>query len=169
MYPTDQDSSYPVHEPPDIERSSPPLISRMSRWLRHHYLESLLAAALATAVIFYLNPFPLLDLLVDRLPFTLAYQLTRLGKWLAYGGGSQLISGLFLVTAAAVVVVRWRRQFIDNDHLWSSRCPNCQSADLKRIRRTWPDRLVSRFVIPVRRYLCADCQWRGRKADRSRV
>jgi uncharacterized protein YlaI len=40
-------------------------------------------------------------------------------------------------------------------------CPRCHKLSLTRMRRTPFDRFISLFV-PVRRFECEGCSWRGR-------
>ncbi len=65
---------------------------------------------------------------------------------------------------------RVRRRVNDHQPWWSRHgCPSCGSRDLKRSPRRAGDRLVGRLGVPARRYVCADCGWRGRRIDESRV
>ena len=63
--------------------------------------------------------------------------------------------------------LRWRINRYEG--WWNTHCPDCQSKELKRTRRRPFDRLLGRLGIPVRRYICADCQWEGRRVDPWRV
>ena len=40
-------------------------------------------------------------------------------------------------------------------------CPRCRHDELRRIRTLWHQKLLRRIGIPVKRYLCDNCGWRG--------
>lgn len=45
---------------------------------------------------------------------------------------------------------------------WSTHCPGCeQNNTLERTHRTYQDRLWSLLFIPIRRYRCRNCRWKG--------
>jgi len=46
------------------------------------------------------------------------------------------------------------------DQVLSASCPNCQSMYLDRVGRRMLDKVTS-LIVPVRRYYCESCGWRG--------
>ncbi|MCA9996733.1 MAG: hypothetical protein KDE56_13330 [Anaerolineales bacterium] len=93
------------------------------------------------------------------------------------GSGSELVQAtrtiLFGLPAFTIGVflgtrrLRWRINRYEG--WWNTHCPDCQSKELKRTHRRSFDRLLGWLGIPVRRYICADCQWEGRRIDPWRV
>ena len=94
---------------------------------------------------------------------------SRLVKWLVFEQGTPSLGGAFLVVAVLVGVVRVRMRINGRQQWWARQCPTCQGTHLSRIHRTWPDRLLGKTGIPVRRYVCRDCGWRGLRIDESRI
>lgn len=88
---------------------------------------------------------------------------------------AQLDNGAIIIGLPTLVLslvglvwrLRWRVNHYQPWH--NDACPSCQSAQLKRKRRRYGDRLLGRLGIPVRRYICADCHWQGRLIDKRRV
>jgi hypothetical protein len=95
------------------------------------------------------------------------------GKPLAQDGASGRLAfsaGVILllpVGAGAILRLRWH--VVRNRRLWLSDCPRCGSKDLRRSPRLPRDRLLNRLRIPVRRYICADCYWKGSRIDSTRL
>lgn len=89
------------------------------------------------------------------------------------GGPSSLLAETgaimigFPTFAVALLLCAWRVRWRINQYepWWNTHCPACQSDQLKRSRRRPFDRLISKLGIPVRRYVCADCHWEGRRID----
>lgn len=78
--------------------------------------------------------------------------------------------GLLLITSVAVLAVRrvrWR--LMNSPSVSAKRCPKCGSS-LHRVHRTTLDRVISRLIVPVHRYLCsnAECRWQGLRVDSSK-
>lgn len=129
---------------------------REQRKQRRRRLRTLLAATIATAVI------------------TLAMMATTMRWWLPglpsdyyLAGlivGPTLLAAIVLVALRRILRVRAREQF---ELLF---CPSCGSENLKRLHRHWPHRLYGAYTgLPQRRYLCADCRWKGMRVDPNRV
>lgn len=91
-----------------------------------------------------------------------------LAQVIAYRGGALLVGLLLLVTVVLLGASRIRAYVFRIERLQSDACPVCGSHDLRRIHRRWYHRLPGVLGIPVRRYVCASCQWRGGRIDRQR-
>lgn len=89
------------------------------------------------------------------------------GLW----GGAEAISIGFPGFVLGLLLGAWRLRWRINryERWWNACCPSCASNELKRKRRRPFDRLLGRLGIPVRRYICASCQWEGRRIDPWRV
>lgn len=70
----------------------------------------------------------------------------------------------FVVTAIiAARRLRWRvnhTRFLRKSH-----CPRCGSHDLQRTPRKPIERRIANMGIPLRRYICVDCHWRGPRIE----
>jgi hypothetical protein len=139
-------------------------------WIVTHPLEIMFGILVLVAIILFVNPFPQLDLIIDKLPFGFGGFANNVGQWIAYEGGATLSGGVFIAVALAIVGIRMRQYTLSKKHLWSNICPNCASNfTLKRIRRSKQERLINLFQIPVRRYRCTSCQWTGRRIDEDQI
>lgn len=93
---------------------------------------------------------------------------TGLTGLLAETGG--ILVGLpAFVVGVMLGVWRMRWQINRYEGWWNTHCPHCRSKELKRTYRRPFDRLLGRLGIPVRRYICTNCQWEGRRIDPWRV
>jgi len=118
---------------------------------------------LVAGVIFLLNP---LALLPDAAENTTT--LTNMQGWLAHEGGSQIVGGSLLLLAFPLTLLTLRKGLVYNQRLWRRNgCPGCGRDELRRTSRTWPDRILNRLNIPVRRYICPHCHWAGARIDES--
>ena len=70
---------------------------------------------------------------------------------------------LLPTSLGAVHRLRWRINHVRL--LWKSTCPKCGSADLQRTPRKPIERRIANMGIPVRRYICVDCHWRGPRIE----
>jgi hypothetical protein len=86
--------------------------------------------------------------------------------WLANGYNAWIASAaLLLLTGLYMLWVRYR--FIGNRQLWySAGCPQCMERELVRVSRKPGDRLYRVLAIPVYRYACRNCTWRGLRIAR---
>lgn len=134
---------------------------QIKRWLLHNGLDILLTLLLIGSIIMLFNPLPLF-----AAPGRFG---AGLGFWLAYEGGIQSIGGVILAGTVLVGAMRLRQRINARRAWWARHCPNCGSSQLSRIHRNWIDRLVSRLGIPIRRFVCRDCHWRGARIDESRI
>ncbi len=135
-------------------------------WLITHPLELIFVLLLLTAVILYVNPFPQLEIVLDKLPDGIKSLGSNLGNWVAYEGGATLSGGVFVVLAIGIVAIRGRQYAIERKSWWSNHCPNCDTQfSLQRIRRTKLDKAFALLKIPVHRYTCKNCEWRGRRIN----
>lgn len=130
-------------------------------WTRSKAPDVLLLLLLLLALLLLLDP--LAETAVAN-----AYP-SPLWHWLMREGGLPIIgAGLLLGTMLpASLRLRWRI----NHHTpwWARSCPKCRSANLSRIHRTRLDKLVNYVGIPIRRYICRDCHWKGARIDERRV
>ncbi len=133
-------------------------------WLMTHPLELVFLLLLLTAVILYINPFPQLEIAFEKLPPSIKSLGGNLGRWVAYDGGATLSGSVFAVLAIGIIAIRGRQYAIERKAWWSNHCPNCESQfTLQRIRRTKVDKMFALLKIPVHRYSCKKCEWRGRR------
>ena len=47
----------------------------------------------------------------------------------------------------------------------SSGCPSCGYAHLKRMERLKRDRMLATVGVPLRRYICPECHWKGTRVN----
>ncbi len=86
---------------------------------------------------------------------------------LAYGWGARIIAGISIVGMLVLGAQMAYSHFVLRpDRQYSAGCPNCQQHDLRRISRETSDYLLSIMGIPVRRYRCSQCGWKGRRVKR---
>lgn len=123
-------------------------------------------------VVLLINPFRWLVPFVDvhNPDLALTYGTAeRVGIWMAHGGGATLFAILCLLVALVIITIRARERVNSRTDLWANQCPNCQHKDLKRVRRTFTERLLNRLGIPARRYICSHCSWKGTRIDHTRL
>jgi predicted RNA-binding Zn-ribbon protein involved in translation (DUF1610 family) len=81
--------------------------------------------------------------------------------WLVAAGSAPLFGALLLGLVLLAMVVYFRRQLRARSSMWTHACPECGSYQLQRVHRRWYDRLLNLIGIPIRRYRCPNCHWRG--------
>jgi hypothetical protein len=118
---------------------------------------------------------PILALTAAVLPFLDEVFLRRLARitglrplisWMINDFGSWIIS-LGLVLLLVIFLLFKRRRLMNDMRLWSGfGCPNCQERELVRVSRKKRDRLYALVEIPVYRYACRNCTWRGKRIAR---
>jgi hypothetical protein len=134
-------------------------------WARYQW-ETSLFLILLLGVVFLINPWP--SLISDTVTNPTTWQ--NMMRYLAYGGGSTLLGGLFFMSAVPVSVLYIRQGVIYNQRFWRRNgCPRCGRDDLRRTSRIWRDKLLNRLGIPIRRYICADCRWEGARIDEAHI
>lgn len=85
-------------------------------------------------------------------------------------GGFMPAIGLIILIFTLVCAARRLRWRINNTHaFWKSACPRCGSHDLQRTPRKPVERRVANMGIPVRRYICVECHWRGPRIESTLV
>lgn len=94
---------------------------------------------------------------------------SELVRWFTLGSGAPLLGSGILVLAVLIGAIRVRWRINNHQPWWARRCPKCNSTHLSRIHRHTSDRLLNAGGIPVRRYTCRDCKWRGPRIDESQV
>lgn len=123
---------------------------------------------LLIALIFLLNPFPAF-IPDDPLIGVSGSPGERLLHQLAYTGFGQIVGSGLLVGAAIGGWFRLREKINGRSAYWSGTCPNCQGNTLSRIRRRATDRLICKLGIPVRRFRCDTCRWKGLRIEREHL
>lgn len=74
--------------------------------------------------------------------------------------------GLLILLIAFPFAIRRLRWRINHTHLfWKDVCPQCGDEDLQRIPRKPHERRIANLGIPVRRYYCVNCRWRGTRIE----
>lgn len=75
--------------------------------------------------------------------------------------------GLVVATVLAARRLRWRINH--TPRFYKDHCPRCGSHDLQRTPRRPFERRIANTGIPVRRYICVDCHWRGTRIESTLV
>lgn len=117
------------------------------------------------------NPFPQLFQRAEaRTPDTMTtgeHMVDIFERWLAEQGGSEFLGGVLLTAALIGAAGQFRRYLLNRSKLWTHSCPKCGNFNLRRARRHWLDRVLNLIGIPIRRYHCSNCHWRGRRLGSS--
>jgi L-asparagine transporter-like permease len=71
------------------------------------------------------------------------------------------------IAFVAILVVDFRNRYRSNQaNFVSSGCPQCGYEHLKRMERKKRDRIVGQlFGVPLRRYICPECHWKGTRVN----
>lgn len=145
-------------------------------WLREFGIEIGLVSATLLAIFLLIEPWE-----IRKTLFRLVRQIIRvLGKIISsiwssaadwFKGFSLSDATAFILLAGVIILaglrLRWR--IIRLPRLQSAHCPRCTSVELKRIHRHWFEHLPALLGIPVRRYWCKKCGWRGLRINASKV
>ena len=134
----------------------------LQTWLLTHSMKILLILLFVVAII------PLIDLLSIYTVTSRRLVASPVG-WLFKGYTSQILGGLLLLITMIIGAHQLRTRIIYDVRYSNRTCPKCQYSKLKRIHRTRLDRLICRFNIPVRRYICSSCHWSGIRIDESKL
>lgn len=81
----------------------------------------------------------------------------------------QLLGALLLVAGLMAAALRLHYHILYNRRWWLSVCPRCQADALRRLRRSWWQRLLGWAGIPARPYICGACGWRGNRVDQTKI
>lgn len=118
---------------------------------------------------------PLLALFFAVLPFldqALLLQARQAGglrpfvDWLVNSGGAWIMAAAIAGLWVAYLLIK-RSRLVNNQHLWvDAGCPQCQERELIRVSRERSDRFYNLLGIPVFRYACRNCTWRGLRIGR---
>ena len=137
-------------------------------WWQEYRVEMGLATAVLIAIFLLVEPWDIRESLfafTRRLMSALSSTVGEAGRavfdWMRSLTLSDATAVVILmgVVFAAAWRVRWR--VMRSERFWSSHCPQCDSTELHRIRRRFPDRLLGKLGFPVRRYRCSGCGWQG--------
>ncbi len=118
---------------------------------------------------------PLLGLFFAILPFLDQSLLLRARPagglrpfvdWLVNSGGAWVMAAAMFGLWVAYLLIK-RSRLVNNEHLWvDAGCPQCQERELIRVSRERSDRFYNLLSIPVFRYACRNCTWRGLRIGR---
>lgn len=93
----------------------------------------------------------------------------RLSYWLIFDQGSLILGIICVLIALCWGAWLGRNAINDRRSLYATACPNCGESCLKRTRRHRVDHLINRVGVPVRRYVCPDCNWHGQRIDHTQL
>ncbi len=130
-------------------------------WAARNGLDLAFTLFLALAILMIFNPLTN-NPVVEKIQSPLAI-------WLFWQGGIVILGGVLLVMVVMLGSLRLRQRINHHRRWWAGICPMCGGANLSRVHRTRFDRLLGSMGIPVRRYVCRQCHWQGRRIDESRV
>jgi hypothetical protein len=134
---------------------------RLAAWLRAYGLDLLISLLILMGLALFFNA-PRLLAGPDRFQ-------ASLGNWLAFGNGAEQLGIFFLVVALLAGSWRLRWRILHHQSWWARQCPECGANALKRTHRRWYDRLWEWVGVPMRRYICVECRWRGMRIDERRI
>lgn len=78
--------------------------------------------------------------------------------------------GIVALLATTFIAARRLRRRINNTQLlWNTHCPHCHQDTLQRIRRRPFERRIANMGIPLRRYICLNCDWRGSRIEHTLI
>jgi hypothetical protein len=141
---------------------------RLPPWLQEYAVEVGLVAAVLIAIFLLVEPWDIRETF---------FRWAR-RSWLAFSGFFDgtvraLISGVHGLTLSdatavailmgVVLVALWRLRWriIQSERLWSSSCPQCDFPELHRVHRRLGGRMLGILGLPVGRYRCRHCGWKG--------
>jgi hypothetical protein len=149
---------------------------RLPPWVQEYAVEIGLVAAVLIAVFLLVEPWDIRETLFrwarrSWQAFSAFFDATVLA--LIDG-----VRGLTLSDATAVVILlvvvfvalwrlRWR--IIQSERLWSTTCPQCDLPELHRIHRRFGGRMLGLLGVPVGRYHCRHCGWKGLRIRKTRT
>ncbi len=115
------------------------------------------------------EPIDLLTLYFDRIMTAISSRLDRAagqfwGFMLLTNWAIKLGYGL-LAFAIILIPLRLRWWLLNESPLLHLRCPRCGSTNIHRVHRRGWERVAAK-VVPIRRYRCSECRWRGMRIDR---
>lgn len=143
------------------------------QWLIANPLDLLLILMVLVGIILAINPLPNVtgaDRLIRLLPAAARSSALNGVQWLTYDGGAQISGSIFFILGAGIGIWRTRQHVFNNRDFWSTNCPSCfQENTLKRVHRTQKDKLWNVLFVPVRRYRCKNCRWKGLRLDENLV
>lgn len=93
-------------------------------------------------------------------------------RWHRWFTEDTTIGGVILLSLTiGLGLVRMRHHLL-NSNRWldTNPCSRCGHAELKRTpRKPWHYALASITGLPLRRYICAACGWKGLRLDESKI
>lgn len=144
---------------------------KFPNWVKDYSFELAIGAATLAAIFLLVEPWNIRASIFA----TIRWIIRHISR--AFSSFSEnILANLTLSDSVAIVIllavlygifwrVRWR--ILRSEKFWSDHCPRCDSSGLQRIRRRWYDRLLGLAGIPVRRYRCTECKWRGLRIHKS--
>lgn len=133
---------------------------RLAAWLRAYGVDLIIALIALAGLALLLAPLFLAES---------GRAQEGLASWLAYEGGAEQLGVFLLVIALLAGSWRLRWRVLRHEPWWARRCPECGANALKRTHRRWYDRLWGWVGVPMRRYICVECRWRGMRIDERRI
>lgn len=156
---------------PNLTRSKKKKIREGSRhdaptFLGTYQMHVFFGLSLILALFFSINPLP------RFIPREVDDSIIRsdLPQTIAYGSGAVILGITFSLISILLLFLIIRGIMANNRRYWSIMCPNCEGNKLKRLERTRFQRTVGKvFFLPIRRYICSDCGWKGSRVDYTRL
>ncbi|MBN1317154.1 MAG: hypothetical protein JXA42_16850 [Anaerolineales bacterium] len=147
-----------------IRRRKRKFSERIPDWIVDYAVELGIGAAILCAIFLLVEPWNLRECLtafIGQIVEIITMSLSIFGNFIKRLTLSDTIAIFILLGVIFVIIMRIRWRILRNDRFWSDHCPRCDSSGLKRVRRHWLDKLIGISGIPVRRYRCSECRWRG--------
>jgi hypothetical protein len=133
-------------------------------WLPQLVLDLLLLPAFALSFILLLNLWWHIPVAIrPGGPIGQLFDMLRASGLMAPVG---IVALLFTTLIAAR---RLRLRINTTQQLWNTCCPHCHNTNLQRIRRRPYERRIANMGIPLRRYICLQCNWRGSRIEHTLI
>ena len=145
-------------------------------WMREYSVEIGLCTAILIALFLLVEQWDIRVTLfagVRRIWSTLSGGLGEAGGVLVnWARGLTLSDALgFTMLLGVGLIAGWRLRWraVRNERFWSTHCPECDSAELRRIHRRLPGQVLGALGFPVGRYRCSKCGWKGLRIRSKRI
>lgn len=149
---------------------------RLPPWVRGYAVEIGLVAAVLIAIFLLVEPWDIRETLFrwarrSWQAFSAFFDATV--RTLIEGVGRLTLSDATAVAIllGVVLVALWRLRWriVQSERLWSTSCPQCDLPELHRIHRRLGGRMLSLLGLPVGRYHCRHCGWKGLRIRKTRT